>query len=173
MQPVYELASVEESVEANEPQPMGVMLDEPTKSGLGKALKSGQRTGQESVPAAPQPRMQLPEPVDSNKVMHQLKIGLSNGSSTESSSKSGVESGPEDNGPEKPPSYPHTYSPQCLPGLGDHFEDQDLDGSRYDSGPESTQEEESGTSCGEEEDTLHDPQDVEYDWGASLANDQW
>ena len=155
MQPVYELASVEESVEANEPQPMGVMLDEPTKSGLGKALKSGQRTGQESVPAAPQPRMQLPEPVDSNKVMHQLKIGLSNGSSTESSSKSGVESGPEDNGPEKPPSYPHTYSPQCLMGLSHNSGGKDLEGSGNESGPRCTQEEESRTSCGEEDGTLH------------------
>ena len=57
-------------------------------------------------------------------------------------------------------------SQQGLPELGGHLKDKDLARSNYESSLESTQEEESGTSCGEEDDTL-------LDWGTGLTKDQW
>ena len=86
-----------------------------------------------------------------------MKSGLSASSSAEFGTESGGESSTESIGPEKPPSHQHTYRTHCLPGLGNNPKDEDLDESGYEFGPGSTQEEESGSSCGED-DAPHDPQ---------------
>ena len=78
--------------------------------------ESGQMSGQAPNPAGPQPSMQLPGRLASNRGVHQMKSCLSASPSTES----GGESGTESNGLEKPLSHMHTYSTQPLPGLGNN-----------------------------------------------------
>ena len=100
-----------------------------------------------------------------------MRSGLSTSSSAKSGSESSGESGSESNGPEKPASHMHTYSAQHLLGLGNNPVDEYLDGSGYKSSPGSTQAEESGTSCGED-DVPHDLQQVEDDWETCPTDNQ-
>ena len=106
--------------------------------------ESGLLIEQGAHSAVHQPHVRTPGLVDNQRQVYQVMARLHTRISADSGSKLDDESETKLSGPDMP-----SYSPQCLPGQEGYTEDEDMNGSSYESGPESGPDEEYETGhCG-------------------------